>query len=82
MDVGDHAVAGDGSWHLIGAEAAVQGQRPTLTASASVPRSGGGSLPALRPDPPLRRRRRLLGEQAVAVDDGGGKVDDLAVGGA
>lgn len=30
----------------------------------------------------LRRRVRFFGEQAVAVDDGGGEVNDLAVGGA
>ena len=30
---------------------------------------------------PVRTRLRLLGEQAVAVDDGGGDVDELAVGG-
>jgi hypothetical protein len=30
----------------------------------------------------LRPRRRLFGEEAVAVDDGGGEVDEFAVGGA
>jgi hypothetical protein len=60
--------------------AAVRAQSPMVTASVSVPGSVGGSLAA--PGSPLRRGLWLLGEQAVAVDDGGGEVDDLAVGGA